>query len=137
VAVQFRICVFELTIFLDALAADGGWLTWAIFGDVFAKTVDKLEQQPVRAITMHVMTFIRPHRKHTVQSCCLLLPMFRGLYLSVCLYVCLSVCLSVCMSVGDNHELCQNGCTNRHIVWVGTQVGPKKRVIRGNSDSKG
>jgi len=30
VGVQFRMCVFELTIFLDALAADGGWLTSAI-----------------------------------------------------------------------------------------------------------
>ena len=51
----------------------------------------------------HRKVIIRPHRKHSVRRCDLLLPMFRGLRVS--------------LSVGHNRVPCTNGWTDWVAVW--------------------
>ena len=52
-------------------------------------------------------------------QCGLLLRMFRGL------------CVSVCVSIGYNHELYKNSSTDRDAVWGVDSGGPPKSCIMG------
>jgi len=61
----------------------------------------------------HRKVIIRPHRKHSVRRCDLLLPMFRGLRVS--------------LSVGHNRVPCKNGWTDWDAVWGVELGGPKER----------